>query len=233
MEVSTAIQLLSKATFKYVNKDLSSVATKKYEQKKYHFCTESEFFTLLPRISGCGFQPSLEANVNYILEREKKLLHLYEEYNGNPYCSTWWIEAKPLGEAEITFGYETTSGTIAEITFTENSGTFYAISIPISRSRGNHDTLLSYVQGGATPRLLDIRHSFYCVEKAEYEEYAAWWNTKNFGDPLPEWEVYDRQRQQQREEARKERVSKEPPAVEEDCDDWEDYEGAYDADDIE
>ncbi len=191
MQFTQAIETLNQVTFDYVEK---SVPNHVGEYATY-WLDESQFFTLLPRISGCGFKPTLEETVSYIKEREAKLCRLYEDYNSNPYCSTWWHLDQD--NSELTFGYETSSGTVIEMTYFANSeNTTYCVELPCSRLGGSHSGLINMVLAGATPQLLDIKHSFYCVEQPEYEIYRAWWNSTRLGEKLPEWEEYDRQRKE-------------------------------------
>lgn len=183
MQVSQAVKSLNKTVFQYVEPNLPLPSDQEYQT---FTLTEEQFFVVLPRISCCGFRPSLEETVNYILEREVELVRLYSSYNGNPYCPTWWVSS--AYNDEITFGYETSSGTLIEMTISDKDEPLYQIEIPCSRAGGFHDLLVGMAKAGATPELFEIKHNFWCVTEEDYQVYMTWWNSTNLGKKLPSWE---------------------------------------------
>jgi hypothetical protein len=188
MQVKEAVNQLNKTVFRYIEANVGISTRTDYQT---FTLTENQFFTVLPRISCCGFQPTLKETVNYITERETKLVKLYSDYNSYPYCQTWWFLSSH--NDKITFGYETSSGTVIQMTISDQKETLYEIEIPIARANGFHDLLVRMAKAGATEEFFEIRHNFYRVTKEEYEKYAPWWNSTKLGETLPSWEEYQKQ----------------------------------------
>ena len=201
MKVQDAITQLSTEKFNWVKTQLPVF---KGEYKAYKL-NRIQFATLAPRISGFTPEMTVEGLVTYITDREAFLEKQYgTDYNGHPYCTTWF----DIGKNSINFGYETTRGTLLSMELYQNGKEEFFIEIPIARKEGSHDTLTQYVLAGATPRLLDIQHSFYCVTEEDYRVYATWWNSTHLGDKLPSWEEYDRQNQEWKLKKEQERLAK-------------------------
>lgn len=177
MQVSQAVKLLNKTVFQYVEPNLPLSRGQEYQTFTLN---KDQFFVVLPRISCCEFRSSLEETVNYILEREAELVKLYSSYNGNPYCPTWWVSS--AYNDEITFGYETSSGTLIKMTISDGEP-LYQIEIPCSRAGGFHDLMVRMALAGATPD----KHNFWRVTEEDYQVYMTWWNSTNLGEKLPSW----------------------------------------------
>ena len=189
MNLTEARQALNAINFRYVEEKLPM----NNGDFKTYYLDESAFYAVLPRISCFGVKHSLSETVEYLLSREAELVRLYEDYNSDPYCPTWF---HPIGQKELTVGYKTSSGTIIEATFRENGENSYSIEIPIARADGFHDLMVRMAKAGATPELFEIKNNFYRVTEEEYRVYTPWWNSTGLGELLPTWEEYDRQQKE-------------------------------------
>ena len=124
--------------------------------------SEEQFIVIQKTCSGAGLGVTIESCLSFMKERGK-FLQGQEDEDGNigEYCAygafVGDVEEKE-DEKILAFWYETTSGTILLVFFSEEGDAYFSVFLPCSREGGVHHQHIKYALAGRT---LDMYNRWY------------------------------------------------------------------------